>query len=245
MQKVCAYRPFAQSMPPMLREEAFHLAAGVVPMRRWMEGAAKGDPLVTVKSLQHSLNKWLPRGLEMFGDERGGDTNVRFGFKDRKNREAQTLYYREVERLVRDLNQRYLRTRFPEKSQEAIDEMLETLAGRGASVEGVGPEDLLRLPHPEFFRRRGEPAYRLVGFAGESFSDPEDYIRYLAGHLSEAYLASRDMRDYADTLRAIAAGTLSPEEAARRAPRLQRSDSVCPCSKSVRWVEERPAAASA
>ena len=35
MQKVAAYKPFAASMPPMLREEAFHLAAGVIPMRRW------------------------------------------------------------------------------------------------------------------------------------------------------------------------------------------------------------------
>jgi len=41
MQKVNAYAPMAASMPPMLREEAFHLAAGVIPMRRWMEAAAR------------------------------------------------------------------------------------------------------------------------------------------------------------------------------------------------------------
>ena len=41
MQRVCSYKPFAASMPPMLREEAFHLAAGVIPMRRWMEAAAR------------------------------------------------------------------------------------------------------------------------------------------------------------------------------------------------------------
>ena len=52
MQKVCAYRPFAQSMPPMLREEAFHLAAGVVPMRRWLEAAAQGDPFITPMQIQ-------------------------------------------------------------------------------------------------------------------------------------------------------------------------------------------------
>src|SRR5258708_22887322 len=34
MQKQSAYQPMAESMPQMLREEAFHLAAGVVPMRR-------------------------------------------------------------------------------------------------------------------------------------------------------------------------------------------------------------------
>src|SRR3989304_68345 len=34
MQKVSSYRPYATSMPPMLKEEAFHLAAGVVPPPR-------------------------------------------------------------------------------------------------------------------------------------------------------------------------------------------------------------------
>src|SRR5438876_470752 len=34
MQKISAYKPYASSMPPMLREEAFHLAAGVIPLRR-------------------------------------------------------------------------------------------------------------------------------------------------------------------------------------------------------------------
>jgi len=234
MQKVCAYRPFAQSMPPMLREEAFHLAAGVVPMRRWMESAAKGDPFVTVRGLQHSINKWLPRGLEMFGDERGGDTNVKLGFKDKKNLDAQTLYYKELERLVRDLNLRYLRARHPEKSGEAIEGMLAKLV-RDPSAKGG--DELLFLPHPHFFRRRGEPAYRMVGIRGESFASVDAYLAHLAENLSEAYLASRDMRGYADTLRELAAGTLTPEAAAKRAPKLERQSSVCPCSKSVRWVE--------
>jgi benzoyl-CoA 2,3-dioxygenase component B len=88
MQKVCAYKPMADSMPQMLREEAFHLAAGVIPMRKWAQRAAQGDPLVTMSVIQKSVNKWFPRALEMFGDERGGDTNIKFGFKDMKNREA-------------------------------------------------------------------------------------------------------------------------------------------------------------
>jgi 1,2-phenylacetyl-CoA epoxidase catalytic subunit len=47
MQKVCAYKPMADSMPPMLRE-AFHLAAGVIPLRRFAERAATGDPLANL-----------------------------------------------------------------------------------------------------------------------------------------------------------------------------------------------------
>jgi hypothetical protein len=228
-------------MPPMLREEAFHLAAGVVPLRRWMEGAARGDPLIPVAAIQHAFNKWVPRGLEMFGDERGGESNLRLGFKDRKNREAQSLYYAELERLVRDLDLRYLRARDPDKSAAQAEEEL-ALAARGESPAGgwVAPEDLLRLPHREFFRRRGEPAYRMVGVGGESFTDPEVYLRHVAEQLPEAYRASRDLRDYAEALRAVAAGTLTPEAAAKQAPRLARAAAACPCSNAVRWVSEGP-----
>src|SRR3954447_3120975 len=128
MQKISAYQPMAESMPQMLREEAFHLAAGVVPMRRWATAAAKGESFVTMEILQKTLNKWIPRGLEMFGDERGGASNVRMGLKPMKNAEAQQAYYKEVEKLVRDLNVRYLRARFPDlnhgTSESALDRIL-------------------------------------------------------------------------------------------------------------------------
>src|SRR6185503_12797914 len=127
MQKVCAYKPMADSMPPMLREEAFHLAAGVIPMRRFAQRAAQGDPFMSMVAIQHSINKWFPRALEMFGDERGGDTNVKFGFKDMKNREAQDRYIDEVKRMIRDINVRFVRARFPEyapdRSEQVVDEI--------------------------------------------------------------------------------------------------------------------------
>ena len=40
----------------------------------------------------------------MFGDERGGDTNVNFGFKDMKNDEASSMYHDEVRKMIRDIN---------------------------------------------------------------------------------------------------------------------------------------------
>src|SRR5580765_6203445 len=52
MQKVCAYKPMADSMPPMLREEAFHLAAGVVPMRRWAQRAGRDDVFLSMDTMQ-------------------------------------------------------------------------------------------------------------------------------------------------------------------------------------------------
>jgi len=121
MQKVCAYKPMADSMPPMLREEAFHLAAGVIPLRRFAERAAKGDPLANMRLVQESINKWFPRGLEMFGDERGGQKNIQFGFKDLTNREAVTQYIEEVRKMLRDINTRFVRARFPDYAPEKAE----------------------------------------------------------------------------------------------------------------------------
>ncbi len=242
MQRVCAYRPMADSMPPMLREEAFHLAAGVIPLRRWALRAAQGDPFITMAAIQHAINKWLPRGLEMFGDERGGDKNVKFGFKDMKNREAQDRYIDEVQKMIRDINARFIRARFPdyapERAEQALDELEQT---RGAH-HGVRHEDLLRMPDRRFFRRKGEPAFGMVGIEGETFTDAEEYLRYLAKNLNEGYVASRDMRNYAEALRGVAAGTLAVKDAITKMPKLKRVGGTCPCSKGVRWVMEGSAA---
>ncbi|HYO14439.1 MAG TPA: Phenylacetic acid catabolic protein [Thermoanaerobaculia bacterium] len=239
MQKISAYQPMAESMPQMLREEAFHLAAGVVPMRRWATAAARGDVYVTMDDLQKAINKWLPRGLEMFGDERGGGTNVKYGLKPMKNAEAQSQYYDEVSKLVRDLNLRYLRARVENLTLPDSETVLDRILA-GETVEGVRREDLLHMPHPEFFRRRGMHAFKMTGFAGEAFDQPQDYLRHLTANLPESYRASRDFRDYVEALTQVAGGTLKPEEAAGRMPSLRRVGGACPCSKSVRWVVDEP-----
>jgi len=240
MQKVCAYKPMADSMPPMLREEAFHLAAGVIPMRRWAQKAAAGDPFVTMTMMQHALNKWVPRGLEMFGDERGGDTNVKFGFKDMKNGEAQALYVEELKKMVRDVNARFLRARFPEYGPEQAEQVLAELERTRDVHRGVHFSDLLRVPDVRFFRRKGENAFRMTGLDGESYEDADAYLRHLAANLNDGYVASRDLRNYAEALREVAAGTKTVEEAVRAMPRLKRVGGSCPCSKGVRWVMESP-----
>jgi len=236
MQKVSAYQPMGESMPQMLREEAFHLAAGVVPMRRWAADAGKGSVYVTMQDLQQALNKWLPRGLEMFGDERGGGTNVRFGLKPMKNAEAQDQYYAEVGKVVSDLNMRFVRARVPEIDQAAADTLIRSVLDDARRRQGVGPDDLLRMPDRRFFRRRGVPAFERIGVDGESFSDTDDYVCHLTAHLPPAYRAGRDFMLYLDALRRVADGQLTPIEASRQMPALSRVGGVCPCSRAVRWV---------
>ncbi|MCB1032505.1 MAG: phenylacetate-CoA oxygenase subunit PaaI [Acidobacteria bacterium] len=243
MQKQSAYLPMAESMPQMLREEAFHLATGVVPMRKWVTQAARGEIYITMSSLQKTLNKWLPRGLEMFGDERGGGTNVRLGLKPLTNRVAQQQYYDEVAKVVADLNMRYLRARLPHLSLAEAKAALARVVEGGEVVEGIAPEKLLRMPDLLFFRRRGEPAFGMVGFGGEEFEDVDAYARHLAEHLPESYLASSDFRSYLDLLGKVAAGTMTATEASRQSPSLRRVAGTCPCSKSVRWVVDSPAPA--
>jgi benzoyl-CoA 2,3-dioxygenase component B len=245
MQRVCAYKPFAQSMPPMLREEAFHLAAGVIPLRRWVQRAAEGNELISMNAIQRAFHKWLPRGLEMFGHEKGGDSNIRFGFKNMKNAEAQALYYDECRKMIADLNQRYLRARLPKLSPDEAERLATRLLEDGSRHEGVSHEDLIRMPHASFFRRKGEPAFTMVGTRGEVYTDVESYLRHLKTALPEPYLHSRDMKLFLETLRDVVAGRVTVDQAIRKMPKLKRVGGMCPCSKSVRWVIEEEAAGTA
>jgi len=238
MQKVCAYKPMADSMPQMLREEAFHLAAGVIPLRRFAERAAKGDPLANLRIVQQSIHKWFPRALEMFGDERGGQTNIQFGFKDLTNREAMEQYIEEVRKMIRDINMRFVRARFPEYAPEKVEAVIEELERSRGSHRGLAWDDLLRLPDRRFFRRKGEVAFQMVGVDGETFTDADEYLRHLSHHLNDGYVASRDLRLYAETLRKVVGGELTVEQGVKAMPKLKRLGGTCPCSKSVRWVME-------
>ncbi len=242
MQKVSAYEPYAASMPPMLKEEAFHLAAGVVPLRRWVERAAHGDALVTMDAIQKSVTKWFVRGLEMFGDDRpsghGGDDAVRMGLKDMNNRQAQDAYIAEVQKVLDDLNERYVRAKRPDISRDEADALYAKLKREKGSADGIAWEDLLRLPDRRFFRRRGEGAFEMYGFAGEAFDDAEKYVAHVASHLPEAYRASVDVRHWANMLRKVHSGETSLKDAIKSMPRLARVGGACPCAKSVRWVTE-------
>jgi 1,2-phenylacetyl-CoA epoxidase catalytic subunit len=235
MQKISAYKPYAASMPPMLREEAFHLAAGVLPMRRWVEQIAAGQSTIGMDTLQKAIAKWYARGLEMFGDERGGQTNVKLGLKDLANLEAQDLYIEECQRMLDDVNERYVRARLADRPREEAEAAFAKLSA-GESVAGMSPDDLLRLPDRRFFRRRGEPAFQMVGTRGETFTEVERYVAHVLANLPEAYRASIDVTHWADMQRKVAKGETPLKAAINAMPRLARVGGACPCANSVRWV---------
>jgi benzoyl-CoA 2,3-dioxygenase component B len=96
MQKVFSYAPMARSMGPMLSEEGFHIGSGRGFLKELALGATSDGGRYSIEDIQRALNAWIPRGMEMFGNERGGETAVSFGFKDRNNGTAQSEYYNEV-----------------------------------------------------------------------------------------------------------------------------------------------------
>ena len=77
---------------------------------------------------------------------------------------------------------------------------------------------------------------------GEEFKDLDAYVTHLSKHLPEAYLTTRDMRMYVETLRKVVAGEMTVKDAIMKMPRLKRVGGTCPCSRAVRWVVEEPAA---
>jgi hypothetical protein len=154
-----------------------------------------------------------------------------------KNAEAQSQYYDEVAKLVLDVDMRFVRARLPNLSMQEAKDTVERVLD-GATIEGIVPEDLIRIPHPEYFRRRGVPAFRMVGTEGQTFEALDEYLGHLAKTLPESYLASSDFREFAEALRKIDSGELTADDAAKQMPTLRRVAGSCPCSKSVRWVVE-------
>jgi len=187
MQKAFAYTPMANSMSPMLREESFHLKFGFEVLRDIAVEAAVGNGRWSLNEIQRRLNAWVPRGLEMFGNPAGGDTNLEFSFKDRLNGPAAEAYYQENERLVEKLNVAITRARHPDLDEEAAK----------ALNRERPADDLLTLPDPEFFRTRGpdELSLQLVDVAGKRL-DNAQFEPYLASVLPRELLATDFFQGY-------------------------------------------------
>src|SRR6185503_8309962 len=146
MQQVFSYAPMARSMGPMLQEEAFHLGSGRKLLKEIGQMAARGEGDYSIQDIQRALCLWYPRGLEMFGNEHGGETVVTFGFKDKTNGTAQSEYVEEVLGVVRNVNVGIVQELLPGRSREEAHLLIDEIERSGDVKQGIKPEDLLSLP---------------------------------------------------------------------------------------------------
>ncbi|MEK6987532.1 MAG: hypothetical protein AABX97_05480 [Candidatus Thermoplasmatota archaeon] len=157
MQHHFLYGPMAVSMPWMRwREESYHLAAGETLMKSIAVAATLDGGNFGIEDLQHTLNMWYPRGLEMFGSELGGAL-VKGVFKTLTNGEAQKIYIEEVAGKVKDVNLAIVQAKAKCNRDEAEAILMRIRAGE--TVHGLTKDDLLFLPDRRFFRIRGLAEY--------------------------------------------------------------------------------------
>src|SRR5215467_2564387 len=206
MQQVFSYAPMARSMGPMLQEEAFHLGSGRTLLKEIGQSAARGEGDYSVEDMQRAMNQWFPRGLEMFGNEGGGETAVTFGFKDKTNGTAQGEYVEEVNGVINNVNVAMVLQRLPGASREDARAVVAEIEKSGDPNRGVKPEDILFLPDVKFFRKRGledvifkpfDTRGRLITEGGTPISQ-ERYNQYLATVLPARFVGSREFKKYVD-----------------------------------------------
>src|SRR5437667_10285188 len=158
MQHHFLYGPMAVSMPWMrFLEESYHLAAGETLMKAIAVAAISDGGNFGIEDLQHTLNMWYPRGLEMFGSELGGDL-VKGVFKTLKNAGAQRIYIDEVLGKVKDVNLAIIQAKAHCNRPEA-EGILRRVSENGETVKGIVKDDLVFLPDRRFFRIRGLAEY--------------------------------------------------------------------------------------
>lgn len=209
MQQVFSYAPMARSMGPMLQEESFHLGSGRSLLKEIAQMAARDEGDYSIADVQKALNLWLPRGLEMFGNEHGGETAMTFGFKDKTNGVAQNEYYEEVSVVVRNINVAIIQERIPDIERADAHAILDEVERSGDSIRGIRPEDMILMPDTRFFRKRGpediifrpyDVRGNLIAEDGKPLSQ-EGYLKYLSTVLPERFIDTREYNKYVNQMR--------------------------------------------
>ncbi|PYQ53966.1 MAG: hypothetical protein DMF59_00205, partial [Acidobacteria bacterium] len=136
MQKVFSYAPMARSMSPMLSEEGYHIGSGRGFLKELALGAVTGQGRYSTDDIQKSINAWIPRGLEMFGNERGGETAVAFGFKDRNNGTAQAEYYNDLREVLELINVEVTRIKVSDVSAPDARSLVREVQDTGEPIRG-------------------------------------------------------------------------------------------------------------
>jgi 1,2-phenylacetyl-CoA epoxidase catalytic subunit len=209
MQQVFSYAPMARSMGPMLQEEAFHIGSGRKLLKEISQMAARGEGDYSIEDVQRAMNLWFPRGLEMFGNEQGGETAVTFGFKDKTNGTAQSEYVEEVRGVVRNVNVAIVQERIPGASREEAHSLIDEIETSREPKRGIRLEDMIAVPDLKFFRKRGpeEVIFKPYAIRGELLTErgaplsPDEYLLYLSTVLPTKFIGSREYNKYVDQMR--------------------------------------------
>jgi 1,2-phenylacetyl-CoA epoxidase catalytic subunit len=204
MQKVFSYAPMARSMGPMLSEEGFHIGSGRGFLKELALGAMTDGGRYSMDDIQRALNAWIPRGIEMFGNERGGETAVAFGFKDRNNGTAQAEYYGEVREVLELVNVEIVKAKVRDITAPDARTLVREVQDTGETIKGIQNEDLLFVPDVKFFRKRGVEEIALMPYDvhGTLLTDdgkpiaPEKYLGYLSTVLPDYFMKTREFEKY-------------------------------------------------
>ena len=204
MQQHFSYAPMARSMGPMLVEENFHMGSGRKHLKEVVQQAAQEKGRYSLDDISRYFRVWYPRGLEMFGSERGGTTAVNFGFKDKDNATAQAEYRAEVEGIVDGLNAAAIEVWKAGINGADARGLAALIRETQETQQGVKPEQLIQLPSRLFYRRRGndEATYAPFDVHGRRMTEaghdltPEHYFKYMESVLPAKYLKTRDWEDH-------------------------------------------------
>lgn len=208
MQKVFSYAPMARSMGPMLSEEGFHIGSGRGFLKELAVSATNDTGRFSIEDIQRALNAWIPRGVEMFGNERGGGTAVQFGFKDRDNGTAQGEYHNEVRELVELINVEIVKTKLGDITAPDARSLVREVQDTREPIRGVKYDDLLFVPDVKFFRKRGAEEIALMPFDvdgnlltkdGKPY-EGDQYLGYLATVLPDYYMQTEEFVKYREAL---------------------------------------------
>lgn len=208
MQKVFSYAPMARSMGPMLSEEGFHIGSGRGFLKELAVGATNDTGRYSIEEIQKALNAWIPRGVEMFGNERGGGTAVQFGFKDRDNGTAQGEYHNEVRELVELINVEVVKTKLGDITAPDARSLVREVQDTREPLRDVKYDELLFVPDVKFFRKRGAEEIALMPFDvdGNLLAkdgkplDGEQYLEYLGTVLPDYYMKTEEFAKYREAL---------------------------------------------
>lgn len=188
MQTFSSYLPLSRSMACMLDEEFFHTGTGRGMFFSYIAQGARENGRYSLNQVQRTFNLWFSYALEMFGDIRGGDTNITLGIKAKTNIQAQNEYINEVRtQVVRSANRRIAQLREPKKDPGKVE---------------LG-DDEFYLPDTKFFRRQGlAEIFEPYDVHGNLLNySAEEYFKYLTTVLPEYYIESDDFVRYQEYYR--------------------------------------------